>query len=75
MLSGFSLMFHLHCDPNHFSYALDILKKGPAVLVSVLYCQTQFKSIFKTFFLFFFSILLKAFYFKTISILAASEEN
>lgn len=69
-------MFHLHCDPNHFSYALDILKKGPAVLVSVLYCQTQFKSIFKTFFLFFFfSILLKAFYFKTISILAASEEN
>lgn len=68
-------MFHLHCDPNHFSYALDILKKGPAVLVSVLYCQTQFKSIFKTFFLFLFSILLKAFYFKTISILAASEEN
>lgn len=25
-LSGLSLMFYLHSDPNHFSYALDILQ-------------------------------------------------
>lgn len=39
-LSGLSLMFYLLSDPNHFSSALDILKRGPTTLVSALYCQT-----------------------------------
>lgn len=38
-LLGFSLILYRHHDPNHFSYALDILKKGPTVLVSELYRQ------------------------------------
>lgn len=46
-LSGLSLMFYLHSDPNHFSCALDILKKGPTTLVSALYCKLTSKEFVK----------------------------
>lgn len=80
-LSGFSLMFYLHSDPNHFSCALDILKRGPTTLVSALYCQTYFKRIcemlevfsWQANILFLFFTILKALYFEAINIIAVSE--